>query len=251
MSGKPICFVISPIGEPGSEVRKRADQVLKHVLEPAAERCGYEALRSDKISEPGQITNQVIQHILDDPMVIADLTDSNGNVFYELALRHAIRKPLVQLISEGEKIPFDVAGMRTISVNHRDLDSAQQARQEIEKQIEAVEHKKPEEIDSPITVALDFQTLRQSGNPEQRSIAEFAAALTDIRSSIVGIQMRLSETTNTEFMRELEERHLMIRREGVTLNHLLRDKLEQQEARQKQWSEEIYKQLLGLKSDGA
>jgi hypothetical protein len=60
---KGICFVISPIGEEGTEIRRRADQVLKHIITPAAEECGYETIRADKISEPGMITSQVIQHL--------------------------------------------------------------------------------------------------------------------------------------------------------------------------------------------
>ena len=41
---KKTCFVISPIGEEGSDTRKRSDQVLKHVIAPAADFCGYEAI---------------------------------------------------------------------------------------------------------------------------------------------------------------------------------------------------------------
>ena len=77
---KQSCFVISPIGNEGSDVRRRADQVLRHVIGPAVASCGYEAIRADQIAEPGLITTQVIQHIIDDPLVIADLTGSNPNL---------------------------------------------------------------------------------------------------------------------------------------------------------------------------
>ena len=77
------CFVIAPIGEPESETRKRSDQILKHVISPAAIECGYSTTRADQISEPGMITSQVIQHVVDDPLVVADLTERNPNVFYE------------------------------------------------------------------------------------------------------------------------------------------------------------------------
>ncbi len=186
------CFVISPIGTPGSDIRRRADQILKHVLKPAAQACGFEALRADEISEPGMITSQVIQHIIDDPLVIADLTGSNPNVFYELALRHAIRKPLVQIIQKDEKLPFDVAVMRTIPVDHTDLDSVEGAKEEITKQIAAILKKKPEEIESPISASLELQALRHSDKPEERSFAEFVTAVTDLRSDIQNIDKRLS-----------------------------------------------------------
>jgi hypothetical protein len=89
-----VCFVIAPIGTEGSDVRVRSDQVLKHIITPAARECGYEPIRADQISEPGLITSQVIQHIVQDPLVIADLTGRNPNVFYELAVRHAIKNRL-------------------------------------------------------------------------------------------------------------------------------------------------------------
>jgi hypothetical protein len=51
-----ICFVIAPIGDEGSDVRKRSDRMFTHVMEPAAKQCGYQAV----ILKPGIITDQVI-----------------------------------------------------------------------------------------------------------------------------------------------------------------------------------------------
>ena len=189
MSDK-TCFVIAPIGPQESETRKRSDQVLKHIIRPAANSCGYNAIRADEISEPGIITSQVIQHIVDDPLVVADLTERNPNVFYELALRHALRKPLVQIMAKGEPIPFDVAGTRTIPVDHHDLDSVEEAKAEIIKQIEAVE-KPGAKIETPISVAVDLQSLRESDNPVQRTLADLLAAVADLRSAIVTIEKRM------------------------------------------------------------
>ncbi|MBF0183544.1 MAG: hypothetical protein HQM06_04015 [Magnetococcales bacterium] len=184
------CFVISPIGESESETRKRADQVLKHIIKPAAKECGYEAVRSDEIDKPGIITSQVIQKVVSDPLVIADLTETNPNVFYELAIRHAIKKPLVQLIQKGERIPFDVAGTRTISFDHHDLDSVAQAKKEIIEQIKSFEVGSTE-METPISVALDLQVLRQSEKPEARSLADIVSAITDVRSVMVKLEEKI------------------------------------------------------------
>ena len=64
MTHEKTCFVISPIGDPDSDTRKRADQVLKHVIRPAVSTCGYKAVRADEIDKPGIITSQVIQHVV-------------------------------------------------------------------------------------------------------------------------------------------------------------------------------------------
>lgn len=186
------CFVIAPIGDPDSDTRKRSDQVLKHIIRPAAKEHGYVATRADEISEPGIITSQVIQRVVDDPLVIADLTDKNPNVFYELALRHALRKPLVQIIRKGDAIPFDVAGMRTIPVDHHDLDSVEEAKYEIGRQIAAVTTT-PSKIETPISVAVELQALRQSDDPEQRSLADLVGAVSDLRLAVAGIEKRLSD----------------------------------------------------------
>ena len=148
-----ICFVIAPIGESGSDIRKRSDQVLKHIIRPAVESCGYKAVRADEIAEPGIITNQIIRHVVDDPLVIADLTGQNPNVFYELAIRHYIGKPLVQIINKVKDIPFDISSTRTILVDHQDPDSVEKAKTEIQSQIQYLEEN-PSSLENPISIAL-------------------------------------------------------------------------------------------------
>jgi hypothetical protein len=180
------CFVIAPIGEEGSEIRNRSDKVLEHIITPTVEECGYESIRADEISEPGIITSQIIQHLIDDDLVIADLTGRNPNVYYELAIRHVVKKPIVQIIQAGESIPFDVAGTRTIHVDHRDLDSVANCKRELINQIHSVE-KDPSRVDTPISVAIDLEFLRKSENPLEKSSAEIISMLQDIRSMVSDI----------------------------------------------------------------
>jgi len=61
-AARGTCFFIAPIGLDDSDIRKRSDQVLRHVVRPAAKNCGFTAvIRADEISQPGIITTQVIQ----------------------------------------------------------------------------------------------------------------------------------------------------------------------------------------------
>jgi hypothetical protein len=177
--GEKLCFVIAPIGDQDSEIRKRSDQVLNYIIKPVTKRCGYKAERADEISEPGIITTQVIQRLLDADLVIADLTGRNPNVFYELAIRHAIKKPVVQIIRCNEPIPFDVSTTRTIHFDHQNLESVDKCKEELQKQIHSVE-KDPAKVDSPISVTIDLKALRQSKNPWEKSTAEIMSMLQDI-----------------------------------------------------------------------
>jgi len=183
-------FVISPIGEDGSEVRKRSDQILKYVITPVAFECGYTVERADNIHEPGTITRQIVARILKDELVVADLTSHNPNVFYELALRHAIKKPTVQIIEKGEKLPFDVYQSRTVVIDHKDLDSVEEAKTKLRELIKCVE-KDPTLVDSPISEAIDLETLKGSKDPQQKIIADLmttagqtAALLNEVKDMI-------------------------------------------------------------------
>jgi hypothetical protein len=180
MSTEKLGFVIAPIGEEGSEIRKRSDQVFKHVIEPIAHNHGYRAAMAHQMAKPGSITTQIVEQILNAPLVVADLTGHNANVLYELAIRHVVRKPVVQIIKKGENLPFDIAQQRTISLDHTDLDSVETAKQELSKQIDSVEQD-PSQVDSPISVAVDLSMLRRSTTPIEPTLVEIVSLLQEIK----------------------------------------------------------------------
>lgn len=187
---KKICFFIAPIGAPGSEERKRSDQVLRHIIRPAAKEVGYKATRADEISEPGTITAQVIEHVVDDDVVVADLTGWNPNVFYELAIRHAFKKPAILIIHQGQSIPFDVSTERTIFFDHKDLDSAESCRDQIITQIRAIEAS-PGRVDSPVSRTLNLQSLRESGSPTEKANAELMSMLQQLSTEVAALRRNM------------------------------------------------------------
>jgi len=108
------------------------------MIDPIAIKKGYFPQRSDKITQPGRIDSKIIDCLMKSDLVIADLTDQNPNVFYELAVRHALQKPVILVQQAGQKIPFDVSAQRVIRFDVKDLDSVDQAKVELESQIESV-----------------------------------------------------------------------------------------------------------------
>jgi hypothetical protein len=195
---KKICFFIAPIGEDGSESRKRTDQVEAIIIEPIAKKFHYEVIRADKIGKSGMITSQIIQHLFDSNLVIADLAYQNPNVFYELALRHAVRKPFIQLIQENEKIPFDVAGLRTIHLDHHDLTSAERCKVELEKQMNEIE-KNPTSVESPVSQAIDVQALKGSGKQAERYMGEVMEMVSELTRQVGQLKERLVPDRSTLF----------------------------------------------------
>lgn len=115
------CFIVSPIGSNDSVERKHADLVLTALIEPALADLGLTAVRADQIGNPGLITAQVIDHVARAALVIADLSFANPNVYYEVALRQAVRKPMVQITRSSDPLPFDVGQFRTYVIDMSDI----------------------------------------------------------------------------------------------------------------------------------
>lgn len=115
------CFYISPIGDEGSEQRRHADLFMGALVEPALNEFNLRLVRADQIGEAGMITGQIIEHIIHSRLVIVDLSFHNPNVFYELALRHAVRRPIVQISRAADRLPFDIGQVRTIVIDTTDI----------------------------------------------------------------------------------------------------------------------------------
>jgi hypothetical protein len=101
-----VCFYITPIGAEDSVERKHSDLFMSSLVQPALEELGLTVVRADQIGEPGMITTQVLEYLKRSRLAIADLSYLNPNVFYEVALRHALRLPVVQLIRKADRLPF-------------------------------------------------------------------------------------------------------------------------------------------------
>lgn len=113
VSTKEQCFVITPIGDDNSDIRRHIEGIIDAVIRPALE-DQYEIVVAHRISTPGSITKQIIEAIYNAKLVIANLTNCNPNVMYELALRHGIGKPVIMIAAVGTKLPSDIMMQRTI-----------------------------------------------------------------------------------------------------------------------------------------
>lgn len=150
-----VCFYITPIGGEDSEQRKHSDLFMSSLVQPALSELGLTVVRADQIGEPGMITSQILEYLKRSRLAIADLSYLNPNVFYEVALRHALRLPVVQLIRKADRLPFDVNQTRTLTFDTTDIytlvPKLQTYRSEIANQArKALED--PESVGNPVSV---------------------------------------------------------------------------------------------------
>lgn len=102
------CFVVMPFALP-------LGNHYSLIYEPAIKKAGLRPVRADdEIFATGKIIDQVWSGINAASVLVAELTTRNPNVFYELGLAHALRKPVVLISSNEEDVPFDVRHIRVI-----------------------------------------------------------------------------------------------------------------------------------------
>ena len=111
------CFVIRGFGEKKDSGGKLIDfdKVDKELIKPAMEKCGLIGGTTAIVQGSGPIHQDMFQLILRASFVICDITVHNPNVFYELGVRHALRKKYTVLIKgtpSEDRAPFDIAGLR-------------------------------------------------------------------------------------------------------------------------------------------
>lgn len=108
VSADDSCFVMMPFASPlGSYYDK--------IYKPAIEKAGLKPVRADsEIFGAGKIMDQIWVGINAAKVLVAELTSRNPNVFYELGLAHALKKPVVLVSSNEADVPFDLKHIRVI-----------------------------------------------------------------------------------------------------------------------------------------
>ena len=98
-------------------------QSVCDLIASTASACGFAAEVSKDLQTPGLITDQIWHGIRHADVVVADISGSNPNVFYELGVAHALGKEVVIVAQGVERPPFDVSTARLLRYDPADLHS--------------------------------------------------------------------------------------------------------------------------------
>lgn len=165
---KKKCFIITPIGDENSDIRRKAEGLFEAIIKPVMSELGYEPILPHQMSNPGSITTQVIDKILNSDLVIANLTGLNPNVMYELAVRHAARKPIVCVVENGTKLPFDISQDRVIFYND-EFCRVETLKDEIRQMVESAAKMKIKDIDNPIYRSLHHKVIMEQLSSSEKN----------------------------------------------------------------------------------
>jgi transcriptional regulator with AAA-type ATPase domain len=107
---KDYCFVLMPFADQ-NDLQAVYNEHIKNVIE---NKCGLRCERADDIYDISGIMQSVWESINKATLIIADLTQRNPNVFYELGIAHTLGKPVIIITQSMDFVPFDLRHLRCI-----------------------------------------------------------------------------------------------------------------------------------------
>ena len=105
---KKKCFVIMPFSSTDSCKENEWDDIFRNVIKPAVEKSGFKYQCERANLHFGSIIEDILDNLNRSDLVIADITDRNPNVLYELGVRHTLGGPVIVIAQNKKDIPFDL-----------------------------------------------------------------------------------------------------------------------------------------------
>lgn len=133
------CFVLMPFSG-------LFDQYYKNVLVPAIKDAGYDPVRADEIYGTRPIIEDIFNEIREASALVADVTNKNPNVNYELGIAHALERPVVIISQRIEDIPFDYRHLRAILYDTKRPDWVSSLKADVTKTLKEIKRKRAKAI---------------------------------------------------------------------------------------------------------
>jgi len=88
-------------------------------LKNAVKSCDLRCIRADDIYGVSGIMQSIWEAINSSRVIIAEMTDRNPNVFYELGIAHTLGKPVIMITQSIDDVPFDLKHLRCIEYEYK------------------------------------------------------------------------------------------------------------------------------------
>lgn len=200
---KKTCFIITPIGDEKDEIRRHIDGVIDTIITPIME-SEYEIQVAHRLFQTGSINKQIIELIYKSDLVIANLTQTNPNVMYELAFRHTLGLPTITMAEKGTKLPFDISSQRTIFYQN-DFQGVNEAQAELKNFLSQIDYSSGKTT-GPIHDYLDSNKLnnliynKNQNNDKSEILDLMVKRLEGIENTILRMESEtISKLSNNNF----------------------------------------------------
>jgi len=175
-------FVIMPFSPTATE--KNWTEVFEVVFRPAVEECGFVCKRAE--ASTGSLIVSVVESLVESDLVIADVTDRNANVFYELGVRHSLRRGTIIVSQGSEHVPSDLRGYWYLNYGLRPGEVLK-FKSEIRRIVGAIRDS-PDRSDNPVSDYLDRENISSSRQINRDNLKKLGALLTELSGNRLALQ---------------------------------------------------------------
>jgi hypothetical protein len=187
MNDKKKCFVIMPFAKVGSPAEQKWTEIFEHTIKPAVEEsgCGHKCERYK--FRRANIIKDILQELNNAPVVIADLTDSNPNVLWELGVRHTLSRRTILVAQNKKFLPSDLKDYPITTYKYKQTPKeAHKFRQEIEDKLKDIEAE-PEKPDSPVADFLENKNYDLLTYEKSANLRKLDALLSELSYNVIEI----------------------------------------------------------------
>jgi hypothetical protein len=192
-------FVIMPFSHTDTITEEEWTDTFELVFKPAVEACGYACERAEHHS--GNLIETLIRDLAYSRLVIADLTERNANVFYELGVRHAISKRTIMVTRDSKYVPSDLKGQWALEYGTSPR-KVELFKQDIKKLINKIDND-PDINDSPVSAFLDQERFGLHRFVAKGNIKRLSALVTEL-SALLNVLDKVKEHADYRLILEYD-----------------------------------------------
>lgn len=161
----------------------RWTEIYEEVFVPAIEGCGYTCDRASVTT--GSLIKSIIERLRIAYVVLADMTDSNPNVFYELGVRHSLSKRTIMVAQNAKHIPSDLRGYWSV-VYGTSPKKVSQFKADIRRILEEIDND-PGRSDNPVLDYLDREFVQLSRQTQSENLKRLTALFTELTGNAIAV----------------------------------------------------------------
>ncbi len=203
MQQKKKCFVIMPMSKTKSCTAEEWTSIFEQMIKPAVtgSRLGFTCERSKP--RIGNLIRDILNELDRADVVIADLTDMNPNVFYELGVRHTLRERTILIAQHKKYVPSDLQSYWVIYYE-KHLSGLQDFKVKI-RDILGQMMKNPEKPDSPVADFLEVRNRHLLSQERSANLKKLTALVSEVSHNLSSIDSLLLSVKESEEARKKKQ----------------------------------------------
>ncbi len=222
MNNKKKCFVIMPISGTTSCTEDEWTGIFEHMIKPAVtgSRLGFECERAKPRS--GAFIRDILDGLNNSDVVIADLTDRNPNVCYELGIRHTLKNRTILIAGKIGDVPSDLQSYWVVTYK-KDLTGASEFKEKVREILREMQ-KDPEKPDSPVADFLQTKNIDIQAYEKAMNLKKMSSLISEISHNISATNSILTQVKENKKARQkdkMEVFYLHLRFSNTCLELLL------------------------------